>query len=154
MDILYPWYWHWEKLEILPCRLQTELINGPELLPWTFSVRFLGTARAVGEGNSENGTAIHQFSTATNLPQTWAARWKHGTSDEAKVWHSAGDYPQHGFCYARISGVTSCFLLRYYTRKPYKYKSRTTALTAGVPVFCTLLGPIYLMVFFRAVLMP
>lgn len=34
------------------------------------------------------------------------------------------------------------------------YKGRTTALSARVPVLSTLLGPIYLMVFIRAVLMP
>lgn len=75
MDVLYSWYWHGEKLEILPCMPQAWLINGLELLSWTFSVSSVGTLRAVREGTSENGIAISQPGTTTNLSQTWAGRW-------------------------------------------------------------------------------
>lgn len=62
-----------------------DLINGLELLSWTFSVRFAGTAYAVREDILENGMVIHQFGTATNFPQIQAGRWKSGPGNEAEV---------------------------------------------------------------------
>lgn len=52
----------------------------------------------------------------------------------------------------RSNKLFSTLLLCSYN--PYKYKNRTRGLSARVPVFCTLLGLIYLMVFICAVLMP
>lgn len=59
---------------------------------------------------------------------------------------------QHGFCCTHILGNAFHFVIML---RPFGVQNRSRGLSARVLlVFCTLLGPIYLMVFIRAVLMP
>lgn len=122
------------KAQILPCKPQTQLINGAELLSWTFSARFVGAVWAVTEGTLENGIAINQFGTATNLSQTWAVTWKCGTWEQ--------DRPPRrdtalGLSYVGILGTSSCAPLCCYAHKLYRSKSKTITLSTGVLEFCT-----------------
>lgn len=76
-----------------------DLINGLELLSWTFWVRFAGTAYAVREDILKDEMVIHQFGTATNFTQIWAGRWKSGPGNEAEVWQCWG-LPAHSTGFA------------------------------------------------------
>lgn len=127
-----------------------DLINGLELLSWMFSNCW--HSLCCQEGHFRKWDSDPSVWIATNFVQIRAGRWKSGPGDEAEVWQCWG-LPTHSTGFA---AHTSWELLStLITFRPSWIQNRPRALSTRVLlVFCTPLGPIYLMVFIRAVLMP
>lgn len=129
-----------------------DLINGLELLSWMFSVRFAGTAYAVREDILKMGWWSISLALPQILLKSELGGGRVGQATRLRCDSAGTARSQHGFCCTHILGAA---LHSVITFRPSWIQNRPRALSTRVLLlFCTLLGPIYLMVLIRAVLMP